>query len=566
MDERKYRRAVCRGALPVCLALACALGWAGAAATPKATRVTLTLLATTDLHGHLFPVDGDTGGPANLGLAKIATLIGRERAAHGNTVLVDCGDTTEGTALAYLAATKYAEQPNPMIAAMNLLHYDAMAVGNHDFNFGPAHLEKIRREAEFPILGANVETLPEARVKAFPPYVVKTVAGIRVGILGVVTPGIARGEIPANYRGYRFLPIVETVERVAAELRPKVDLLVLLAHSGLGREPPAGREAEDRENPENAMIETADRVPEIDVIFFGHTHQEVGERFINGVLLTQAKFWGQSLAEAEIEMERSETGAWRVASKHSRVIPVTAEVEADVRVLQPARALGRATTEFLDRQVANLAAPLNGATGRIEDTPLVDWIHRAQLEAVHADVSLATMFRPGIRLAAGALTVRNLFALYPYDNELYAIEMTGAELEEALEHAASFYPGWPASGGASGANAALPLPGYEADSAEGVSYVIDLTQPVGSRVRDVKFHGKPLEPGQRLLVALNHYRYYGDERFRGRAILRRAAEPVFELLVEYAERAKEMPVKADGNWRIEPVAAREALERAAEQR
>jgi len=562
MTERRTPRAWGRAALVVCLAVGATLSWAHANNEPRASRVALTLLASTDLHGHIFPENDETGRPANLGLAKIATLVERERVAHANTLLLDCGDTTEGTALAYLAATKYAEQPNPMIAAMNALGYDAMAVGNHDFNFGLGHVEKIRREAEFPILAANVETLPGAAVKPFPPFAVKTVAGIRVGIMGVVTPGIARGENPDNYRGYRFLPIVETVARVAAELRPKVDLLVLVAHSGLGREPPATEGASGEENPENAMLEVANRVPDIDVIFYGHTHQEMGELFVHGALLAQAKFWGQSLAEAEIEMVRGETGGWHVASKHSRVIPVTSDVEADLRVLQPARAMGRATTEFLDRPVAHLMAPLDGATGRVEDTALVDWIHRAQMDAVDADVSLATMFRPGVRFAAGSVTVRELYALYPYDNELYAIEMSGAELKEALEHAASFYPGWPRPN----EERALPLPSYEADSAAGVSYVIDLTQPVGGRIRELEYRGKPLGAGQRLIVALNHYRYYGDERFRSRTIVRRAAVPVFELLVKYAERTKEMPVRAVGIWRIEPREAREALERAAEQR
>lgn len=558
-----------RGATALLLAL---LGLAGAAAPgrtrpariPEASRVSLTLLATTDLHGHVFPEDGDTGGPANLGLAKIATLISRERSARQNALLFDCGDTTQGTALAYLAATQYAAQPNPVIAGMNLLRYDAMAIGNHDFNFGVAHLEKIRREAEFPILGANVEKLPGATVKPFPAFLVRNVAGIRVGIIGVVEPGVARVEIPENYRGYRFRPITETVEEAAAELRPKVDLLVLLAHSGLGREGPTpGPGAADQGIPDNAMIEVANRVPSLDVILFGHTHLEVGERIINGVLLSQAKFWGQSLAEAKIEMERTGEGPWHVASKHARVIPVTAEVEADARILASAGAIGEATRQFLDRPVARVGTSLNGATARIEDHPLADWIHQAQLEASHADVSLATMFRTGLEIPAGTLTVRNLFALYPYDNVLYTIEMTGAELKEALEHDASFYPGWPPAGRAGEEDVALPLSGYDADTAAGVSYVIDLAQPVGSRVRELMYRGRPIERGQRLLVALNHFRYYRDERFRGRRIVSQAPEHVFELLVAYALRVKNMPMEASGNWRIEPEAAREALLRAA---
>lgn len=532
------------------------------AAQPRAERISLALLATTDLHGHIFPVDDEAGRPANLGLAKIATLVARERVTHSHTLLFDCGDTTQGTALAYLAATRYSAQPNPVIAAMNAVGFDAMAVGNHDFNFGLPHLTKIRSEARFPIVGANIATDAGAPGKPFPAYAMKTVAGIRVGIIGVVTPGIARGEIPENYRGYRFRPIAEAVAEVAAAIRPKVDLLVLLAHSGLGD---AGGEGAPRATsdtaPENAMIEVATRVPRIDVIFFGHTHQEVGERIINGVLLSQAKLWGQSLAEAEIEMDATGAGGWRVASKHSHVIPVTKEVEADAGIMKLDQEIGQATKEFLDRPVAKLAAPMSGATARVEAYPLVDWIHRAQLEAGHADVSIATMFRTGLRIPAGTLTVRNLYVLYPYDNVLYTIRMTGAELKEALELSASFYPAWPRPY----EERALPLPTYDADSAAGVDYVIDLTKPVGSRVRELRFRGRPLKMDERLLVAVNHYRYYGDVKFRGRKIVRQARLHVFEALVKYAEKVKEMPVAAADNWRIEPREAREALVRAAGQ-
>ena len=564
----KLRRAAALAWVLPCLIVAAALGLARAEAprAPGASRITLTLLATTDLHGFVFPEDPETGGPANLGLAKIATLVARERASHPNTLLVDCGDTTQGTALAYLAATQYSSQPNPIIAAMNALEYDAMAIGNHDFNFGLAHLEKIRGESKFPILGANVASTPEATGKPFPGYVVKTVAGIRVGIIGVVTPAVAHGEIPDNYRGYRFRPIVEAVEQAAGELRPKVDLLVLLAHSGLGREAGGagmGPAPGDGANPDNAMIEVANRVPGLDVIFFGHTHLEVGEMLINGVLLSQAKFWGQSLAEAEIEMERPDEGPWRVAAKHSRVIPVTSEVAADSSILAMNREIGTITRQYLDRPVARSAIPLDGATARLEDHPMVDWIHQAQLEAGHADVSLAKMFRTSLRFPAGTLTMRNLFNLYPYDNVLYTIELTGAELKEVLEQTASLDPAWPPAAAPAGHEAALPLPGYDAESAAGVSYVIDLTQPVGNRVRNLVFRGRALGPDQRVLVALNHFRYYGDERLRTHRIVSQAPQHVLEALVEYASKAKDLPVEARGNWRIEPAEAREALLREA---
>jgi 2',3'-cyclic-nucleotide 2'-phosphodiesterase/3'-nucleotidase len=531
------------------------------ATIPAARRVTVTLLATTDLHGHVFPEDDETGRPAALGLAKIATLVARERATHPNVLLFDCGDTTQGTALAYLAARMYTRRPNPVIAGMNAAGYDAMAIGNHDFNFGLAHLAKIRREARFPLLGANVVSTGAGPGEPFEPYVIRKVAGVRVGVVGVVTPGVARGELPENYHGYEFRPIVKTVKQVAAGLRPRVDLLVVLAHSGLGHDtaPAPSGQFDD-----NSMWDVAEKVPGVDVILFGHTHREVPEMIINGVLLAQPKLWGQSLAEAEIEMESTGTESWRVAAKHSRLIPVTSDVAPEAGVMAAAESLQDATQKFLDRPVARISGPLDGATARLEDHPLVDWIHSAQLEAAHADVSLATMFRPGLRLPAGVLTVRNLFALYPYDNALFTIGMTGAELKDALEHAASYYPAWPPNALPDSSSAAsLPLPGYEADSAAGVSYVLDLSQPMGSRVRELTIHGRPLDPAAKFRVALNHYRYYGDARFRRRTILARAPQPVFELLLDYAARVKDLPVVAPGAWRIEPPEAREALLRQA---
>jgi 2',3'-cyclic-nucleotide 2'-phosphodiesterase (5'-nucleotidase family) len=138
----------------------------------------------------------------------------------------------------------------------------------------------------------------------------------------------------------------------------------------------------------------------------------------------------------------------------------------------------------------------------------VHLIDKVQLEAGLADVSMATMFYPGVTIPAGSVTVRGAAALDVYENILYTVEMTGAQLQNALEHAASFYPQWPFP-----ADQPIPLPGYNADAAEGVSYVIDLRQPVGQRVQELTFRGKPLAAEQKLRVAINNCRYTGGGRY-----------------------------------------------------
>lgn len=534
----------------------------------EAEPVTITLLSTTDSHGHLLAWDELTKRPTNEGLAKIATLVRQVRAEEPNTLLLDCGDTTEGTPLAYYFAVKDTAARNPEMAVFNAMGYDAMAVGNHEFNFGEEEMWKAKSEAYFPWLAANLKETYTSGVKYIQPYVIKKVAGVRVGIVGFVTPGVVRWEMPEHYAGYAFEPIVEAARRVIPEVRAKSDLVVAIVHSGLDRNPLTGQEFSGEEmRGENAAWELAEQVPGIDVMFYGHTHQEMPRLAVNGVLMAQAKNWGGSLARADVELRKDAAGKWRLVSKTSTTIHPTAQTAEDPAIVSIIRPYEKKVEAYLNTPIARATQDMSGELARYEDEPLVDAIQRAQMEFAHADVSLATMFIPGTRVAAGTVTIRDAFAVYPYENTLYAVEMTGAQLKDALEHAASFYPAWPAPEGKR-----MRLPGYNADSAEGVSYEMDLTKPEGSRIVDLEFHGKPLAPSQRLRVAVNNYRYTGGggysvfsdgaSTFSGTKLLPvayRSNQEIRELLIAYLRKVKTIPA-ADENWRIVPEAARKAIE------
>ena len=564
----KSRRQILRLAGLLCLLCAVCVSFFAlrpAAASDPPAAVHLTLLGTTDIHGNIEPVDYYTNQPAKRGLAKIATLIRGVRAAEPHVLLLDSGDTIQGTPLAYYFARKDTSKANPTIAVMNALGYDAMATGNHEFNFGLEVLWKAKREARFPFLAANIRQEYKGGVPYFRPYIIKNVAGVRVGIVGFITPGVPRWEIPAHYRGYQFEPIVDAARRVIPEVRKRADLVVVIAHSGLELNRDTGQPFYPDQIPgENAMNALAMQVPGIDVIMFGHTHREVSQAFINGVLLVQAKNWGQSLARVDVELKRDTQGAWQVASKHSTTLPVSDAVAADPEVLKLAEPYHQATQTYLDSPVATCAKELDGSTARYEDHPLVDLIHTVQMKYGGADVSLATMFYPAVRIPAGRVTVRQIAALYIYENTLYTVAMTGAQLKEALEHAASFFPGWPFRPGET-----PRLPGYSADSAEGVSYTIDLTQPVGQRIRELTYKGKPLDPAAKLRVALNNYRYTGGGRYevlKGLPVVYRSPQETRELIIEYVTRTATVPTTADGNWQIVPHEALAAILREARER
>ncbi len=540
------------GALPVAIPS----GTPGGAAAASGS-VHITLLGTTDLHGHVEPLDYYTNKPANLGFAKIATLIRQARAEQPEALLLDSGDTIQGTPLAYYYATKDTHATNPMMLLMNAMHYDAMCVGNHEFNFGLDVLWKAKSEAQFPILAANIRQAYSGGAPFFRPYVIKQVDGVRVAIVGFVTPGIPRWEIPEHYRGYIFEPIVEAAKRVIPEVRKNADLVVVIAHSGLGPDPTASQAASaDEIAGENAMYALAEQVPGIDVILFGHTHREVKELMVNGELLVQAKNWGGSLARVDVEMTHDAAGHWQVQSKHSTTIPVTESVAADPEILKLAAPYEAATQKYLDTPVATSERELSGATERFVDGPMVTLINRVQMEYGHADVSLATMFYPGARIPAGQATIRQIAALYVYENTLYTVEMTGAQLRQALEHAATFFQPWPLPAGET-----LKLPDYGADSALGVSYKMDLTKPPGQRITDLTFKGRPLDDAQTFRVAINNYRYTGGGQYdyKGLPIVYRSPQEIRDLIIEYMTRTGKFPEESDQNWEIVPRAAVDAL-------
>src|SRR5262245_56505978 len=168
-----------------------------------AERAEITILGTTDLHGHILPIDYYTNRPAQDGIAKVATLIRQVRQDRPNVLLLDCGDTIQGTPLAYYHCRINNTPPDPMMLAMNELRYDAMPIGNHEYNFGLGVLNKARNEAKFPWLSANTYRIGTDET-GFQPYLVKEIGGVRVGVLGLTTPGVPNWENPPNYVGLEF--------------------------------------------------------------------------------------------------------------------------------------------------------------------------------------------------------------------------------------------------------------------------------------------------------------------------------------------------------------------------
>jgi 2',3'-cyclic-nucleotide 2'-phosphodiesterase/3'-nucleotidase len=498
---------------------------------------TLTILHTSDLHGRVHSHDAledrDLGG----GLARVATAVTRIRAEGAPTLLLDSGDAIQGDpgqALAF--AGRVGDGTDPIVRAMNRVGYDAMAVGNHEFDFGVARLERSRQEARFPWLSAN--TLRADGTPAFEPYVVREVAGVRVGILGLVTPQVATWESPGSLSGLRFSDSVEAASRYVPTLREKerCDVVIVITHQGFERDPETG---EDRGGSgENQAYALATRVSGIDLLLTGHAHTVVHPRRLGRTWVSQPGRWGNTLTRFDLTLERSGRG-WKVTRVTGRSLSMRSVVP-DPRIEASIREEQDGAMRVLADSVALLEAPVSARDVRERDTGLLDWLHAVQLRVSRADLSFCSLL-PG-QLAdwpAGPLTVRQVWAFYPYENSLVTVEATGRQVRAALERSTLCLTDPEARG-------------RNCDSLEGADYAIDPSLPEGRRVVSLSRNGRPIGDDDVFSVALNSYRASGGGGFPVWKAARRVSEVpgLRDLLLADARQRKRLRLEATGNWRV----------------
>jgi 2',3'-cyclic-nucleotide 2'-phosphodiesterase/3'-nucleotidase len=229
-----------------------------------------------------------------------------------------------------------------------------------------------------------------------------------------------------------------------------------------------------------------------------------------------------------------------------------------VKLVQPYR---QELEHYLDTPIGNSPKAISGRHSRFEDNPLEDVIHETLLDAGHADVSMANLLNDAVKIPAGPVTIREVNSIYPESNNFVVVEMTGAQLKEALEHSASFFSQWPPPTGS-----AVRPPSVNPDQAEGVSYEIDLTKPVGDRIRNLQFQGKPLDLTQKLRVAVSSSHRIGDDgytMYKGLPVVARTGD-MRELLIDHVTRTKNLVTEPHGNWKIVPPEALAGIEKAAD--
>ncbi|ADU47828.1 2',3'-cyclic-nucleotide 2'-phosphodiesterase [Intrasporangium calvum DSM 43043] len=555
----------------------------------------LTVLGTTDLHGNVFNWDyfkdasySDSRGN-HVGLAKAATLIQAVRVERGadTCITLDAGDTIQGTPLAYYYAkidpiTRGSK--HPMAEAMNLVGYDAAALGNHEYNYGLDTLHTFESQLNFPLLSANSVDWDSGQ-PVFRPYVIKTIQvpgskPIRVGILGLVTPGVAIWD-KANVEGrVRFPGIVEQAKVFVPRLKAAgADIVIVSAHSGADTSSSYG---DALPFPENASTLLAEQVPDIDAILVGHAHREIPQRLVTNaqtgrdVLLSEPLYWGMRVTVMDLDLVKVR-GQWRVASSSATTLNSnTAPEDAEIAALL--RSSHETVRAYVNSVIGTCTEAMSAATSRYEDTAAMDFINLVQAETVKASLagtagdglpvlSIAAPFNKNAAIPAGDVTVRDVAGLYIYDNTLLGIVLTGAEVKDYLEQSAVYFKPVPGPGtypadavtNAVTTNAPNGTPDYNYDIMGGLdaalTYDIDLTQAVGSRISGLSYAGAPIDVDGEFVVAINNYRQSGGGSFphvtTAPVVYNRQVE-IRQLIIDWvtARGVVDPPSFASVDWRL----------------
>ncbi len=518
----------------------------------------VVIMGTADIHTQLLPWDYEQEEILDHGLARLSPLVDSIREANpGRAVLVDSGDLLQGNPMAATFTPLPDDEVHPMIMAMNLMEYDAAALGNHEFNFGLDHLNRSLAHADFPFLSANVVDA-ETGEPVWPEYVIveREVEGrtLRIGITGVLPPGVAIWDRDHVEGILDFPDMVDRLADVVPRMRADgAHLVVVAAHASL-----EGSSYDTEATgvaPENRMADAAREVEGIDVVFMGHSHREVADTLVNGVLFTQAGPRGRSLAVATFELEPTGNDGWRVTGRKGELVrPDRSHI--DMRMQASLSGAHDRTRGEMAQVLATAPEAWSASETRVRDTPLMDWIHQVQMEVTGAELSAAASFSLGAGLPQGEITVAHMARLYPYDNNLLrAVRITGAELRAYLEHSARYFLECPDARCDRLVN--RDWPGFNFDMVGGVDYTLDLTRPLGERVVQLQREGEPVADDDVFTMAINNYRQGGGGGFpavRDAEVVHSGDESVRALLIDALQEAGEMPLPRDfePSWRIIP--------------
>ncbi|KQX52055.1 2', 3'-cyclic nucleotide 2'-phosphodiesterase [Paenibacillus sp. Root444D2] len=505
----------------------------------------------------MLPIHYANNQPNDVGLSKVAALIAAERKKEAHVIVIDNGDLIQGTPLAYHHARLNNGPIDPMVLGLNYAGYDAAVIGNHEFNYGLRVLRKAVQESMFPWLCANIVDAESGKPFLGKPYLIKELPdGVRIGILGLTTPYIPNWENPDHIEGLRFEDALESAKKWVKFLKEneQVDAVVVSYHGGFERHLTTGEPTEPLTG-ENQGYQLCMEVEGIDVLLTGHQHRSIAGAEINGVVIVQPGTAGVSLGKVELELSKIE-GKWRIDAKKSELLSV-ANIEADQKLIELVSSYEAKTQEWLDQPIGKLSGDMlvkDPMQIRLKDNALIEFINRVQMELSGAAISNTALFdnvSPGF---PADITMRDIVSNYIYPNTLKVIRISGQDIKDALEQSAEYFELTLSGEVQVSSKFREPKPShYNYDMWEGITYTLNISRPIGMRVVQLEYEGKPLDLEASFDVVMNNYRAAGGGNyamFQNKPVIKDIPTDVAELLAGYIMERGTIEATLNENWEV----------------
>lgn len=544
-----------------------------AMAKKKTQTVTLRIVETSDVHGSFFPYDFITRKPKRGTLARVSTYVNKLRAELGeNVILVDNGDILQGQPTCYYYNYIDTESTNVAADVINYMHYDAETFGNHDVETGHACYDKWIKEVNCPMLGANIIDTQTGKPYV-PPYTILNRQGVKIAIIGMITPAIPNWLTEDIWSGLRFDEMVSTARYWMDYLQKNEhpDVVVGLFHSGKE----GGIKTAEYE--EDASIRVAQEVPGFDLVLFGHDHTRHNEVVTNvegkPVTCLDPANNAISVADATIQLTLRKG---KVISKtvSGNIVDVVNE-PLDEAFMEHFKPHMEKVSAFVNRQIGVFKNTISTRDSYFGNSAFNDFILNLQLQITGADISFNAPLSFDASIKKGPVTVSDMFNLYKFENQLYVMRLTGEEIRKHLEMSYDLWMNTMTSPddhllllseSTYGDQQRLGFKNFSFnfDSAAGIDYIVDVTKPDGQKVKILQMsNGEPFDEAKWYKVAVNSYRGNGG----GELLTRGAGIPRDELekrviwrsdrdqryyLMKEIERMGEVDPQPNNNWKLVP--------------
>lgn len=491
----------------------------------------LTIYFTSDIHGYFAPTDYANNCRADAGLANCAA----NYTDDGNTLILDGGDTLQGSPFTYWLYSRTEEKSLIPARLMNLAGYDFITLGNHDFNYGAAELERYLEALDAVCLCANVEGLRHNKK-----YVVVTMEnGLRVGITGVTSQFVPLWEKPENIEGLTFSDAFEAARDVLAELKEqKLDITICIYHGGFERDVKTGAllSASD-ENEGYRMCRELD----YDILLTGHQHIAMEGTCLHGTYTCQPP----DKAQRYIRMDVAADEAGKITAEPKLCPAGDKTPDAFSTLLEPLEAQ---TAAFLDTPLGHLDAellPLTPLERALNGSLIANFFNQVMLEASGAELSCASLANT-LRGFSQNVTMRDIVASYVFSNTVTTKRVDRKVLKQALERSAEYFDLDENGKPVISSRFLLPMEQhFNYDYITGVEATVDLRRPLGDRVTSILWHGEELPEDKRLTLCMNNYRASGAGGYGFYAAcetVREQTDEISELIISYVDRHRDIEV------------------------